>query len=152
MTTLTRPTIRPSTSAIVRGWVAAVLLGDAAAMAASLILRPIVDPDLTFQPLQPGSVVSLTVLGAIGAAVVYSIVVRRSARPRTRFLQIAAIALVLSFGPDLGLLLNTAATPFVDVTPSKVLALMVLHVVAAPIIVAAFLRLAPPLAAPDSKR
>lgn len=57
-----------------------------------------------FQPLTYPPVVLFSVLGALGAAVVYGVLVRRVADPDRTFLRVAAVALVVSFVPDVGLL------------------------------------------------
>lgn len=68
-------------------------------------------------------IVVWTLIGMGGATVVYGLLTRRSATPDRTFVRVAAIALVLSFIPDIGLAL------FVDsVTTSEAIGLMVLHV------------------------
>lgn len=68
-------------------------------------------------------IVVWTLIGMGGATVVYGLLTRRSASADRTFVRVAAIALVLSFIPDIGLAL------FVDsVTMSEAIGLMVLHV------------------------
>ncbi|WP_128225184.1 DUF6069 family protein [Halobacteriaceae archaeon SHR40] len=70
----------------------------------------------------PGIVV-WTLLGMAGATVVYGVLTRRSATPDRTFVRIAAVVLVLSFIPDIGLALFTES-----VTTSEAIGLMILHV------------------------
>lgn len=102
---------------LVANWVVlgAVLAGD------------LVDP---FDPLSVAPVTGLTVLGAVGATLVYRLVARRSATPDRTFTIVAAVVLGLSFLPDLALLRvdPAAAVPAVVV-------LMAMHVVVAVICV-----------------
>jgi hypothetical protein len=69
------------------------------------------------------AIVVWTLLGMAGATVVYGVVTRRSARPDRTFLRVAAVVLVLSFLPDIGLAVTAEA-----VTTSEAIGLMVLHV------------------------
>jgi len=80
-----------------------------------------------FLPLQVGAVVSFTVVGVFGAAVVFALVARLSRRPAWLFRRIAFGVLVVSLVPDLLLLFSS---PFPETTVAAVVALMVMHVVA----------------------
>jgi hypothetical protein len=64
-----------------------------------------------------------TLLGVGGATVVYGILTRRSATPDRTFVRVAAVVLVLSFLPDIGLALTADS-----VTTSEAIGLMALHV------------------------
>ena len=80
-----------------------------------------------FRALTYPPVVFLSVVGALGAAVVYFLVRRRaSGDPDRTFTRIAAVVLVLSFLPDVGLLFGDEAA-----TVAGVVLLMVMHVVVA---------------------
>jgi low temperature requirement protein LtrA len=80
-----------------------------------------------FQALTYPPVVFLSVVGALGAAVAYLVIQRRaSGDPDRAFTRIAAIVLVLSFVPDIGLLFGDDAA-----TVAGVVLLMVMHVVVA---------------------
>ncbi|WP_048075786.1 DUF6069 family protein [Halorubrum sp. AJ67] len=68
-------------------------------------------------------IVVWTLLGMVGATVVYRVLTQRSTAPDRIFVRIAAIVLVLSFIPDLGLALFTDS-----VTLSEAIGLMSLHV------------------------
>ena len=77
---------------------------------------------LTYPP-----VVFLSVVGALGATLVYLLVQRRATGDPDRvFTRLAAVALVLSFVPNIGLLVGSDAEPV-----AGVLLLMVMHVVVA---------------------
>lgn len=69
------------------------------------------------------AVVVWTIIGMGGATLVYGTLTRRSATPDRTFVRIAAVVLVLSFVPDIGLTLTADA-----VTTSEAVGLMVLHV------------------------
>ncbi|OYR76733.1 hypothetical protein Z052_08110 [Halorubrum sp. C191] len=68
-------------------------------------------------------IVVWTLLGTIGAAVIYGALTRFSATPDRTFVRVAVAALVLSFVPDVGLLVAVEG-----VTTSEAVALMALHV------------------------
>ena len=85
-----------------------------------------------FLPLDgPGPVAFFTIVGSVGAVAVYAIVRRVALRPDFAFRIIAGVVLVLSIMPDLWLLTDGAAEQFPGATPSAVMVLIVLHVVAA---------------------
>lgn len=69
------------------------------------------------------AIVVWTLLGTVGATVVYGALTRRSATPDRTFVRVAAVVLVLSFVPDVGLALTADS-----VTTSEAIGLMVLHV------------------------
>jgi len=64
-----------------------------------------------------------TLLGTVGATLVYGMLTRRSATPDQTFVRIAVAVLLLSFLPNIGLLFAVD-----DVTTSEVIGLMALHV------------------------
>lgn len=81
-------------------------------------------------PLSVPPVTLFTILGVVGATAVYGLLVRFSGRPDRTFLIVAAVVLLLSFVPDVGLLqVNPAATV------RAVVVLMVMHVTVAAICV-----------------
>jgi len=103
-----------ATVASVLANVALVLAADAFAVA----------PD--FRALSIPPVVLLSVLGVVGAAAVYALLRRRASEPARTFRRVAAVVLVLSLLPDLGLLVVDPAA-----TPRGVVVLMAMHVVVA---------------------
>ena len=88
-----------------------------------------------FGPLKPGPIVFWTLVGVAGATGVFAIVRRRAARPRSRFLAIAAVTLVISFIPDALLLSARYRARFPGTGPLSVGVLMLLHVTTAAITV-----------------
>lgn len=64
-----------------------------------------------------------TLLGMGGATVVFGVLTRRSTTPDWTFVRVAAVVLVLSFLPDIGLALTADS-----VTTSEAVGLMALHV------------------------
>ena len=79
-----------------------------------------------FRPLALPPVLLLTVLGVAGATAVYWLLRRRATNPDRTFVRVAAVVLVLSFLPDIGLLSADPAA-----TVAGVVVLMAMHVVAA---------------------
>lgn len=134
MATTTRSEATPELGTVaVRGVVAAALAAVANAVLVWVVT--VTDAVEPFQPLTYPPVVLFSVLGALGAAVVYGVLVRRVADPDRTFLRVAAVVLVVSFLPDVGLL---AADP--AATVPAVLVLMVMHAVVAAISVATLTR------------
>ena len=125
----------------------ATLLAVAVNVVLSILLRSIVDPSAVFQPLNVSSVAFLTAFGAIAATFVYEFIIGRAEDPRRRFIQIAAVALLLSFIPDLALFAGVG--PGENATIERVLSLMAMHVVAAVIIVTVLVMLFPRRAKPS---
>lgn len=68
-------------------------------------------------------IVVWTLLGTVGATGVYGVLTRRSTTPDRTFVLLAIGALILSFLPNIGLLLAVEG-----VTTSEVIGLMALHV------------------------
>ena len=85
-----------------------------------------------FPPLAaPFPTIFFTVIGALGATSVFSIVRKRAEHPVPAFQRIAVVTLMLSYLPDFWLLSDGAAGTFPGATPTGVGVLMVLHTVAA---------------------
>ena len=126
---------------------AAALVIGAAAVATSigaLILPNVLTIDPTFRPISLPSVIFVTVAYGIAAAVVYRWIVGRSGNPQRAWLLAALAGFLLTLIPDALLLLAPANGPLGTVTPAAVGALVVLHLIAAPIVTFGLLRLAPP--------
>ncbi len=81
----------------------------------------------TFLALNVPPTILFTLAGVLGAIGVFAWLGRRSPRPISRFTRVAAVVLVLSLVPDLGLL----AAPLAGTSLAAVGVLMVEHVVAA---------------------
>lgn len=105
----------------------------AAAVALSLAGNAVVLALARFAAVAPGfraltwpPVLLLTTLGAVGAVAVYWLLARRTADPDRSFRRVALAVLLVSFLPDLGLLVGDP-----DATVPAVLVLMGMHVVVA---------------------
>ena len=89
-----------------------------------------------FPPLaSPGPTIVFTTMGALGAIGVFAVLRRLTERPVQLFRRIAVVVLLFSFLPDLWLLSEGAAMAFPGASPAAVAVLMVMHVVAATVIV-----------------
>ena len=89
-----------------------------------------------FPPLAGvGPTIFFTSMGAAGAVGVYAVLRRISDRPAILFRRIAGIVLLLSFIPDLLLLTGGGREAVPGVTVPGVILLMIMHVVAAGVIV-----------------
>ena len=81
-----------------------------------------------FTPLSTPAVASLTVVGMIGATLVFAWVARTRPDPRRTFVLIATAGLIVSWVPNLAI---WATAVFPGTTTTGILSLMALHVVAA---------------------
>jgi len=118
-------------------------LAIVASIIANLLVRivtvALLNPDPAFQPLGWGPPIGLTFFGVLGAIIIYAIIGRFSRRPITLFRRIALVALIVSFVPDIALLVVPSQP---GTTIGAVIALIVIHVVAWWIAVALLTRLA----------
>ena len=80
-----------------------------------------------FPPLGWGPPIIFTIMGVLGAVIVFAIIARFAKRPIRLFRIIGLVVLVLSLLPDLGLL-NANAMPGTSL--GSVIALMLMHVAA----------------------
>ena len=104
---------------------AAATIGN---LAIGAITGAAVDVPDRFTPLQPGSVVFMTILGVILAAVAYRVLAGRSATPTATFRKIVPIALVASLLPDI---MIWASDGYEGAAKAEtVLPLMAMHVLA----------------------
>jgi hypothetical protein len=71
-------------------------------------------------------VIVVSLFGALGATAVYAVLARRVRNPDRTFVRVAAVALLLSFAPNVALFLTDPA-----VTLGVLLGLASMHVVAA---------------------
>lgn len=115
-----------------RAWVWAVVANLVVWwLGVSLLTIP---PD--FPPLAgAGPTIFFTSVGAVGAVLVLALLRRLSDRPAALFRRIAVAFLLLSFVPDLLLLTEGGRDAVPGVTVPGVVVLMVMHVVAAVIII-----------------
>lgn len=94
-------------------------------------------------PLAWGPVIASSAIGAIGASLVYSVILRVSTRPNRTFTYVAGIVLVLSFAPVLNVYLSPP--PELAGTPWSVYATLgIMHVTAAAVIVGVLTRATSP--------
>ena len=112
------------------------LLAVIASVVGTGILRTLAvnvfDIDPRFSPLTWPQLIFVTTAGAVGAVIVFGVVVRRSKNPTRTYFWIAAVTLVVSWLPDLGML---AGKLYPGTTVQAVGTLMVGHVVVAAICV-----------------
>jgi hypothetical protein len=97
------------------------------------------DVPSAFTPLAPASIVSLTVLGVVAAALFALALNRLSARPATMFRRAVPIAVTVSFVPDVAIWVGNAYSG--TAKASTVLPLMLMHLVVAGICLAVLPRL-----------
>jgi len=91
-----------------------------------------------FPPLAGAApTVFFTTVGAVGAVLVFALLRRVSDRPALVFRRVAVVFLLLSFIPDLLLLTEGGRDAVPGVTVPGVAVLMIMHVVAAVIIIRA---------------
>ncbi|HEX5690472.1 MAG TPA: DUF6069 family protein [Roseiflexaceae bacterium] len=106
-------------------------LAIVAAVVVNIIIQQIaaavLQPDPQFMPLTIGVVSTFTVIGVLGAVLVYALIGRFSQRPIMLFRRVALIALVVSLIPDI-LMAFTGFIP--GTTVPNVIVLMIMHVAA----------------------
>lgn len=88
-----------------------------------------------FAHLEPGRVAAFTLGGVVGATIVYAVIRRRRQRPDRDFLIVAAVALVLSWIPDV-----TFIPTVPGATTGGVVVLIALHATTAVICYASLTR------------
>ncbi len=102
-----------------------------AAVVANVLIQQIavavLRPDPAFMPLTFAVPIVFTILGVLGAVIVYALVGRFSRRPVSLFQRIAVITLLVSFIPDI-LMIITGFNP--GTTVANVVVLIIMHVVA----------------------
>ena len=112
-----------------------VVVGAVLALAATMVevilamvLRAALGVPAGFSPLTAPAVATMTIVGMIGATVVFGWMARVRPDPRAAFVGVALAALVLSWLPDLGIWVTGV---FPHTTEAGILSLMALHPVAA---------------------
>ena len=125
--TLTNQTERVATGRLLR--VGALAIG--ASVVANLLIRIIgvnvLGIGQDFIPLSWGPPIAFTIIGVLGAIIVFAITARFSKRPLRLFRIIGLVVLVLSLLPDIGLL---SANAMPGTSLGSVLTLMLMHVAA----------------------
>jgi hypothetical protein len=121
-----QPTARPALSRLF--WVGPLAI--VAATLANVVLQQIavalLNPDPAFLPLTLMPPIVFSVVGVLGAVIVYALVGRFAQTPEPLFRRIALITLVVSFIPDI-LMLVTGFNP--GTTLANVVVLILMHVV-----------------------
>ena len=114
-----------------------------AAIVANVIIQQIavavLRPDPAFMPLTFAVPIVFTFIGVLGALIVYAVIGRFARQPIQLFRRVALVTLVVSFIPDI-LMLITGFNP--GTTAANVAVLMLMHVVAWAIAVGMLTRLA----------
>lgn len=119
------------------GFLAALLISAVNGLVRVIALTAFEVP-LVF-PLEWGPVIALSAIGAIGATLVYGLIIRVSTRPNRTFTIVAVAVLLLSFVPTLNVYLSPP--PELVGTPGSVYATLgVMHVTAAAVIVSVLTR------------
>jgi hypothetical protein len=113
-----------------------VLVATAANVLIATALRNGLGVPAAFQALSTPAVASATIVGMIGATLVFAWVAR-ARNPRRTFALIATAGLIVSWLPDLAI---WATAVFPGTTTTGILSLMALHVVAAGFAVGILLR------------
>jgi hypothetical protein len=116
---------------------ALVLAATVADVLIAMALRNGLGVPAAFTPLSTPAVASVTVVGMIGATLVFAWVARAQADPRRTFFLIAIAGLIVSWLPELAI---WATRVFPGTTPTGILSLMALHVVASGFAVGILLR------------
>jgi hypothetical protein len=114
-----------------------VLMATVANVLIAMALRNWLGVPAAFQALSTPAVASGTIVGMIGATVVFAWVARARSDPRRTFVLIATVGLIVSWLPDLAI---WATAVFPGTTTTGILSLMALHVVAAGFAVGILLR------------
>ncbi len=139
-TTTSQSAARPALSRLL--WVGPLAI--IAATLANVVLQQfavaVLNPDPAFLPLTLMPPIIFTVVGVLGAVVVYAVLGRFSRQPVHLFRRVALVTLVVSFIPDI-LMLITGFNP--GTTAANVVVLLLMHVVAWAITVSMLTRLAP---------
>ena len=112
------------------------LLAIVLATLANLLVRAIALPFITVPPeFLPVSLASPTIIftigGVLAAVIVFAIVGRFSRQPARTFTIIAVVALLLSFVPNVGMIINPASAPFPGGNMGSMSVLIIQHIVAA---------------------
>ena len=105
----------------------AILVATIANVVIQQIAVAVLQPDPAFMPLTLMPPIIFTVVGVLGAVIVYALVGRFSRQPARLFQRIALITLLVSFVPDI-MMAITGFNP--GTTVANVVVLMLMHVVA----------------------
>lgn len=120
-------------------WLSGIYAG-CAALVANLIILYFAKPTApAFMTLSVAPVSAWTLLGTVGATCVFAYLRKKTAQPNKFFIVTSLVVLLISFTPDV-MLFGTTSPFFKGVTTTAIWVLMLMHVVAALMIVAALIR------------
>jgi hypothetical protein len=105
------------------------------------IIGALADIPAEFEPFMAPRYILFTVLGVIGATIVYWLLARSGPAGVSRFTKVAIVVLIISLIPDLGLLVSNALP---GTTTAGIIGLMLMHVVTAVACILLLPRIAPP--------
>lgn len=104
-----------------------IVVATIASVLIQQIAVALLNPDPAFLPLTMAPPIAFTVIGVLGAVVVFGLIGRFSKNPVALFQRVALIVLIVSFIPDI-MMLVTGFNP--GTTLANVVVLMIMHVVA----------------------
>lgn len=118
----------------------AILIAIIGAVAANLVLlfslRPLViNPAMPLPILNPEAITIFTIGGVLAATAVYALMRQVLAQPNKPFVVFSAVVLILSFIPDCLMIGDTTKPQFAGANWGCAIVLMLMHVVAAVIVV-----------------
>lgn len=126
-----------ASSATTRGAAGSVWRGGLIALVASLVVNHIIrliavallNPDPGFVPLTTWAPVTMfTIIGVVGATIVYALLRRFTANPNRIFTTVAIVVFVVMLIPDIIFALNPAASMAPGTTPGTMAALALMHI------------------------
>ena len=121
--------------AFVRGFLTALIGSLVANLALLFLIRPfVIDSATPLNALSIGPVSVFTILGVVGATIVYALLRRFLTNPNMIFVWIAVVVLIISFVPDYMVIGQTTGM-FAGGNVASALLLMLMHVVTAAIVV-----------------
>ncbi len=123
-----RGTFAPSRTRLAVVGAVLALVATAADVILATLLRGALGVPAGFSPLTTPAVATMTFAGMVGATVAFGWMARVRPDPRTAFVWVALVALVLSWLPDLGIWITGV---FPHTTGAGIVSLMALHPVAA---------------------
>jgi hypothetical protein len=125
----------------IKSFLAALIGSVVANLILLFVLKPfVINPAMPLHSLSVMPVAMLTTIGVIIATIVYAIMRAIMARPQKAFIDISVIVLLLSFIPDY-LIIGQTTGPFVGATLTSALTLMLMHIIAAVIIVLSLVKI-----------
>lgn len=125
----------------VRSFLVALVASVLANLALLFAIGPmVINPALPLHALALGPVAVFSIMGSVGATIVYALMRHFMANPQKPFIWLSIVVLLVSFIPDF-LVIGKTTGPFAGGTVGTALLLMLMHVVAAGIIVYVFVHM-----------